>query len=309
MTARYDSAMRLFLAIATVVALSTQTARVSHADDVFEVCKRESKSIVNGKGKMTIAMVMAKDFPGRTKRRALFPIGTRLAIAEKARVARVADVDRAIKLVGANRWSDKSDRCGIAPSLSAVLGQKYPNLATAFVSIQCEDADKKGHCQLIVDLERHGRPTADRWVRYAAPLVGPSDSLKTIAKAAPKLVSKGPPPDAPQGGLATTKLRSGHVRVRSDVDGALEADKVMEASPKFAACGIKGRKPYDVRGYYAEWTLSAKGTVFGVTVKPFGGRDPKDEKAAKCLRKALETTQLTCPRDAKPVKVKTAICL
>jgi hypothetical protein len=300
--------MRLALSIAAFVALSTQTARVSHADDVFEVCKRESKSIVNGKGKMTIAMVMAEDFPGRTQRRALFPIGTQLAIAEKARVARVADIDRAIKLMGAKRWSDKSDSCGIAPSLSAILGQKYPNLATAYVSIQCADPDKKD-CQLVVDLERHGRPTADRWVRYAAPLVGPSDSLKVIAKAAPKLVSKGPPPDAPDGGLATGKLRSGHVRVRSDVDGALEADKIMEASPTFAACGIKGRKPYDVRGYYAEWTLSARGTVFGVMVKPFGGRDPKDEKAAACLRKALETTQLTCPRDAKPVKVKTAICL
>ena len=44
-------------------------------------------------------------------------------------------------------------------------------------------------------------------------------------------------------------------------------------------------------------------------VKPFAGKDPKDEVAAECLKKALEATPLPCPRDSKPIKVKTAICL
>jgi len=295
--------MRLLLVIAAVVVVEGATAR---ADNVFDVCKGESKRIVAGNGKMSIALVFTEDFPGRTTREVLFPIGTRLAIAEKARVILVAEVDAAIKLVGAKRWSDKSNSCGIAPSLNAVLGQKHPNLSTAHVSIQCDD---KQACQLIVDLERHGRPTAQRWVRYAAPLVGSKDSTKVIAAAAPKLADKGPPPDAPTAGLAIGKLATGSVRVRSDADGALEADRIMEASPAFASCSIKGRKAYDVRGYYAEWMLSAKGTVYQVLVKPFAGRDPRDEKASECLRKALETTQLPCPRDAKPIKVKTAICL
>jgi len=289
-----------------VVAVLTAHLAQARADNVFEVCKGESKRIVAGTGKLSIAMVFPDDFPGRTTRQVLFPIGARLATAEKAKVILVADVDAAIKLVGAKRWTEKSDTCGIAPSLYAVLGQKHPNLSTAHVSIACDD---KQACELHLDLERHGRPTAERWVRYVAPLDGPKDQLAVIAAAAPKLVAKGAPPDAPNAGLAVQKLATGKVRVRSDVDGALEADRIMEASDAFAACGIKGRKPYDVRGYYAEWMLSAKGLVYQALVKPFAGKDAADEVAADCLRKALETTQLPCPRDARAIKVKTAICL
>lgn len=296
--------MKVILIVA-VAALTAQLAP-ARADSVYEVCKGESKKIVTGTGKLSIAIVLPDDFPGRTTRQVLFPIGTRLAIAEKAKVILVADVDEAVKLVGAKRWTPKSEMCGTAPSLVAVLGQKHPNLSTAHASIAC---DAKQACELLVDLERHGRPSAERWVRYAAPLVGAKDDLKVIAAAAPKLVAKGPPPDAPTAGLVIDKLATGKVRVRSDVDGALEADRIMEASEPLAACGPKGRKPHDVRGYYAEWMLSAKGGVYQALVKPFAGKDPADEVAAECLRKALEATPLPCPRDAKAIKVKTAICL
>lgn len=287
--------MKLFLVAAFVAALGG-TARA----DVFDVCKGESKRIVSGTGQLSIALVFPDDFPGRTSREVLFPIGAKLATTEKAKVILVADVDRAIKLVGMKRWDEKSDACGTAPSINAVLGQKYGNLSTAHVSL------KDG--ELIIDLERHGFQSADRWVRYTAPVTDPK-STKAIAAAAPKLTAKGAPPDAPQLGLLIDKLTIGKVRVRSDVDGALEADKIMEATPAIAACSIPNRKSHDVRGYWAEWMLSAKGTVYQALVKPFAGRDPKDETAAECIKKALETTQLPCPRDAKPIKVKTAICL
>src|SRR6185295_12174316 len=101
----------------------------------------------------------------------------------------------------------------------------------------------------------------------------------------------------------------GSVTTRSDADGALELDRLMEANPAFKACGPKNRKPHDTRGYYAEWKLNAKGTAMEVQVKPFGGRDPRDEEAASCLKKALQQMQLACPRDGKVAEVKTAICL
>lgn len=287
--------MKLFLAAALMLA-SQPTARA----DVFDVCKGESKRIVSGTGQLSIALVLPDDFPGRTSREVLFPIGAKLAVAEKAKVILVADVDRAIKLVGMKRWDEKSDACGTAPSINAVLGQKYGNLSTAYVSL------KDG--ELILDLERHGFQSADRWIRYTAPVTD-MKSTKAIAAAAPKLTAKGAPPDAPQLGLLVDKLTIGKIRVRSDVDGALEADKIMEATPAIARCSIPNRKSHDVRGYWAEWMLSAKGTVYQALVKPFAGRDPKDETAAECIKKALETTQLPCPRDAKPIKVKTAICL
>ena len=294
--------MKRLLVIASGMIVQLGHAR---AQSVYDVCKGESKHIVTGTGQLSIAVVYPDDFPGRTTREVLYPIGERLAIAEKAKVLLGADVDVAVKLVGDKRWTEKGDACPAAPPLVAVLGQKHPNLSTAHASIACE----KDACELRIDLERHGRPSAERWVRYAAPLVGSKDSTKVIAAAAPKLVAKGPPPDAPTEGLAVDKLPTGKVRVRSDVDGALDADRVMESSETFAACGIKGRKPYDIRGYYAEWMLSAKGTVYQAFVKPFGGKDPKDADAAACLKKALETTQLPCPRDGNSVKVTTAICL
>lgn len=288
------------LAAATMVHVSA-----AHAQGVLDVCKGESKHVVEGTGQMSIAFVYPQDFPGRTEKSVLFPIGARLAVAEKAKVILVADVDKAIKLVGDKRWSETGESCNQAPPIESVLGQKHPNLSTAHVSELCDD---KG-CQLVVDLERHGRPTSERWVRYTAPITGAKDNLKAIAAAAPNLKDVGVPPDAPTIGLAVAKLASGKVRVRSDVDGSLEADRVMEASDAFAACSIKGRREYDIRGYRAEWMLSAKGTVYQAEVSPFSSRDPKDTEAAACLKKALEATQLPCPRDAKPVKVTTAICL
>jgi len=289
-----------------VILLVAMTARLAHADDVYAVCKGESKRVVAGTGKLSIAIVMPDDFPGRTERRVVFPIGERLAVAEKATVILVADVDAAIKLVGAKHWTEKSDACSASPSLVAVLGQKHPNVSTAHTSIVCGDAST---CELRIDLERHGRPSAERWVRYVAPLKGAKDDLKAIAAAAPKLVAKGAPPDAPTVGLAVEALTLGTVRVRSDVDGALEADKIMESSPAFATCGPKNRKPHDIRGYWAEWMLNAKGGVFRASVTPFQGKDPADATAADCLRKALEATQLPCPRDGNSIKVTTAICL
>ncbi len=290
------------LAMVFVIVLAT----TAHADGVFDVCKGESKTVVPGTGQMSIAVIYPDDFPGRTTRQVLFPIGSRLAVAEHAKILLGAEVDAALKLVGDRHWSDTSNACSTAPSLEAVLGQKHSNLSTARASIACDDA---GACELHVDLERHGRPSAERFVRYAAPLVGSKDNLATIATAAPKLVAKGVPPDAPKTGLAVSELAPGIVTARSDADGALELDRSMDTSPAFAACAPKGRKPHDVRGYWADWKLSALGTAMEVFVKPFGGVDPADTQAADCLRKALQHIQLTCPRDGKVTAVHTAICL
>jgi hypothetical protein len=288
-----------------IIFVIAMTARLAHAD-VYEVCKGESKRIVPGTGKLSIAIVMPDDFPGRTERSVVFPIGERLAVAEKATVILVAEVDAALKLVGAKHWTEKADACSASPSLTAILGLKHPNLSTAHATIACDD---KSACELRIDLERHGRPSAERWVRYVAPLKGAKTDPKVIAAAAPKLVAKGAPPDAPTAGLAVEKLSLGSVRVRSDADGALEADKIMESSNAFAACGPKGRKPSDIRGYWADWMINAKGGPYRVMVKPFGGKDPTDDVAADCLKKALEKTQLPCPRDGNPITVRTAICL
>jgi hypothetical protein len=287
--------------IAIVVALLASVP--AHADGVFDVCKGESKRVVAGTGQLSIALILPDDFPGRTTREVLFPIGERLAKAEQAKVILVADVDAAIKLVRERHWSEKADTCTGSPGLAAVLGQKYPNLSTAHVTIECTDK-----CELHVDLERHGRPSADRWVRYAAPLPD-KDSTKAIAAAAPKLVASGTPPDAPKAGLAVTELVSGNVRTRSDADGALELDKSMETDPAFAACSPKNRKPRDIRGYWADWKLSALGTAMEVQVHPFAGVDKTDEEAASCLKKEMQKMQFSCPRDAKVATVRTAICL
>jgi hypothetical protein len=290
------------LCIAALLASATAHAGTG----VFDVCKGESKRVVAGTGQLSIAFVYPDDFPGRTTREVLFPIGERLAIAEKAKVILVADVDAAIKLVRDRHWSETANACSTAPALEAVLGQKHPNLSTAHVSIACEAGDK---CVLRVDLERHGRPSAERWVRYEAPLAGAKDSTKVIAAAAPKLVAKGAPPDAPKAGLAVTVLADGTVTTRSDADGALELDRSMEGNTAFAACGPKNRKAHDIRGYWADWKLSALGTAMEVSVRPFGGADPTDETAATCLRNAMQRMQFSCPRDGKVASVRTAICL
>jgi hypothetical protein len=109
--------------------------------------------------------------------------------------------------------------------------------------------------------------------------------------------------------MSVDKLRTGVVTMRSNVDGALEVDRAMEASPAFAGCRPKARGADDIRGYRAEWVLSAIGRPGKVMVKPFAGNDPVDKDVAACLRKALETTQLACPRDGKPADVVTSICL
>lgn len=287
-----------------VLALAAGTSS-AHAQDVFEVCKGESKKAVAGTGKLSIAVVYPTDFPVTTTPAMRNAVAAKLAKIEKAKIVPAKDVEVAKALVGEKKWSDKSDMCGYAPSLVAVLGIKHPNLSTAHAVVACEGEK----CELRVDLERHGRPTAERWVRYVAPLAGPKDKLKTIQAAGPKLAAKGVPPDAPTAGLAVKELATGKVTVRSDLDGALESDRTIEASSAIAACAPKARKQHDVRGYYAEWMLSARGNPYQVVVKPFAGRDPADQKAADCLKKAFEATQLACPRDGKPVAVKTAICL
>lgn len=282
-------------------------AGTAHADSIFDVCKGESKTVVAGTGRMSIAVVYPDDFPATTTPVMRNAVGARLANGEKAKIVPAKDVEAAKKLVSGRQWTEGGDACGLAPSLIAVLGTRHPNLTTAHAAIVCDD---KSACTLQVDLERHGRKSAERWVRYTAPLAGPKDKVGTITAAAGKLVArKGAPPDRRSAGMAVTDLPTGVVTVRSDVDGALEADRAMESSRAFAACRPKSRKAHDLRGYWAEWKLSARGNPFQAFVKPFAGRDPSDQTVAECLRKALETTQLSCPRDAKIVAVKTAICL
>ena len=297
--AMYPRAMKTLLAL---VWLSTP----AFAGDVFDVCKGESKTVVAGTGQLSIAVVYPNDFPVTTTPVMRNAVGAALATAEKAKIVPAKDVEAAKKLVGEKKWSDKTDACGYAPSLVAVLGLVHPNLSTAHTQVQCADTK----CELIVDLERHGRPTKERFVRYVAPLAGPKDKVDTITAAAKHLTAKGEPPDVPKAGLAVSELPSGTVTTRSDADGALELDRSMEANAAFAACGPKKRKgPHDTRGYWAEWKLSARGTAMEVFVKPFGGADPQDEDAAKCLAKALRQMQMACPRDGKVIPVKTAICL
>ncbi len=297
----YNRGMRAALPILLVATLGGPAA----ADSVFDVCKGESKTAVAGTGKRSIAIVYLGDFPVTTTPAMRNAVAAPIARAEKAKIVPAKDVEAAKKLVDEKKWSDKSDACGQAPSLVAVLGQRHPNLGTGTATIGC-DGD---NCELRVDLERHGARSADRWVRYAAPLGGAKDDLKVIMAAAKKLAPKGPPPDAPRAGLAVAELAPGVVTVRSNVDGALESDRIFESNAALAACGPKGRKPHDIRGYWAEWKLSAKGNPMQIFVKPFAGRDPADATAADCLKKAIERTQLRCPRDGKVIDVKTAICL
>lgn len=291
-----------------VIALLLLAPALARADGVFDVCKGESKHVVTGTGQLSIALIFPDDFPGRTTREVLFPIGESLAKAEKAKVILVADVDAAIKLVRERHWSDKANQCTAAPGLAAVLGLKYPNLSSAHVSIACDSADAS-KCELRVDLERHGRASADRWVRYAAPLAGDKGSTKVLAAAGAKLVAKGAPPDAPKEGLAVTELADGTVTTRSDADGALELDHAMETDAAIKACRPKARKPHDIRGWWADWKLSALGTAMEVQVHPFAGKDPADEDLAKCIKNEMQKMQFECPRDDKVATVRTAICM
>jgi hypothetical protein len=286
-----------------VVVLFGGTARAQNA---FDVCKGESKTAVTGKGKIAIAVVYPEDFPVKTTPAMRNAVGAALAKAEKGTIVPAKDVESAKKLVDAKKWNEKSDSCGYSPSLVAVLGMKHPNLSSALAAISC---DANNACELRVDLERHGRSSAERWVRYTAPLVGAKDKVATIQKAAAKLAATGAPPDAPKAGLAVNELAEGVVTVRNDADGALQLDRAMEQNAAFAACAPKKKKAKDARGYWAEWKLNARGTAMEIMVKPFGGVDPMDEAAANCLKKALGNMQMSCPRDGKVVPVRTAICL
>lgn len=286
------------------VAVLALTAGRALAQDAFEVCKGESKMAVAGTGKPTIAMVYLNDFPVTTTPQMRNAVAAQIATFEKAKIVAAKDVEAAKKLVDEKKWDDKSEACGQAPSLIAALGLKHPNLSTGTVTVACE-GDK---CVLNVDLERHGRHSKDRWVRYTAPLPVAKDKIKVATIQAAKLKANGVPPDAPKAGLEVGELAPGTVTVRSDVDGSLESDRIMENNPAFAACSPKSGKKV-MRGFWAQWKLSAKGNPFQIQVKPFAGRDPLDAQAAECLKKALEATQLRCPRDGKVVDVKTAICL
>ncbi|MGE3765434.1 MAG: hypothetical protein AB7L94_24455 [Kofleriaceae bacterium] len=286
---------------ALVLALTTGSAL---AQDAFEVCKGESKMAVAGTGKPSIAMVYLNDFPVTTTPKMRNAVAAQIATFEKAKIVPAKDVEAAKKLVDEKKWDDKSEACGQAPSLVAALGQKHPNLSTGTVTVDCEGDS----CVLNVDLERHGRHSKDRWVRYTAPLKVAKDKIKVATIQGAKLKANGVPPDAPKAGLEVGELAPGTVTVRSDVDGTLESDRIMENNPAFAACSPKSGKKV-MRGFWAQWKLSAKGNPFQIQVKPFAGRDPLDAQAAECLKKALEATQLRCPRDGKVVDVKTAICL
>lgn len=288
----------------TLLALA-MLAVEARAQNAFEVCKGESKPAVEGKGKISIAVVYPDDFPVTTTPAMRNAVGAALARAEKGIIVPAKDVEAAKLLVDAKKWTEKSATCGYSPSLIAVLGQKHKNLSTAHSTVVCE-GDK---CDLRVDLERHGKPTAQRWVRYIAPLTGPKNKVGTIQSAAAKLAAKGAPPDAPTKGLAVKELKDGVVTVRSDIDGALQLDRAMEEASSFALCAPKKKNARDIRGYWADWKLSVQGTAMEVQVRPFGGVDPTDEAAAKCLRVALQQLQMACPRDAKVTPVRTAICL
>jgi hypothetical protein len=300
----FPAAYHLAMPRLSLVALVLLVAPAS-AQNAFDVCKGESKPAVAGKGKISIAVVYPEDFPVKTTPAMRNAVGAALARTEKGIIVPAKDVEAAKKLVDAKKWTEKSAACGYSPSLVAVLGQKHQNLSTAHASVVCE-GDK---CTLRVDLERHGKPSAERWVRYEAPLAGPKDKVATIQAAAAKLASKGVPPDAPTKGLAVKELVAGTVTVRSDIDGALELDRAMEEAPSFAACTPKKKNAKDIRGYWADWKLSAQGTAMEVFVRPFGGVDPSDEAAATCLANALRNLQMACPRDGKVTPVRTAICL
>src|SRR5512139_2795915 len=159
----------------TLLALVSLTT-MAHAQNAFDVCKGESKPAVQGTGKIAIAVVYPEDFPVKTTPAMRNAVGAALARAEKGIIVAAKDVEAAKKLVDAKKWTEKSAACGYSPSLVAVLGQKHQNLSTAHATVKC-DGDK---CELKVDLERHGKASAERWVRYTAPLAGAKDKVGTI---------------------------------------------------------------------------------------------------------------------------------
>src|SRR5262245_33510484 len=176
-------------------------AAPARAEGVFEVCKHESKTAVAGTGRMSIAVVYPDDFPVTTTPVMRNAVGAKLATPEKAKIVPAKDVEAAKKLVSGRQWAEGGDACGLGPSLIAVLGTRHPNLTTAHAQVVCDD---KSACTLQIDLERHGKPSKERWVRYTV-LLGPKDKLKvdTITAAAPRLTAQpGSPPDRKSPGMA-----------------------------------------------------------------------------------------------------------
>src|SRR5512146_2145161 len=103
-------------------------APAARADGVFDVCKGESRHVVAGTGRMSIAVVYPNDFPVTTTPVMRNAVGAALAVAEHATIVPAKDVEAAKQLVGEKKWTEDSPSCGYAPSLVAVLGLKHPNL-------------------------------------------------------------------------------------------------------------------------------------------------------------------------------------
>ena len=166
--------------------------------------------------------------PRRSRNRSARPVSTQVRAVEvaqslagnsKAKIVAAKDVESAKKLVDEKKWDDKSEACGQAPSLIAALGLKHPNLSSGTVTVACE-GDK---CVLNVDLERHGRHSKDRWVRYTAPLKDAKDKIKVATIQAAKLKANGVPPDAPKAGLEVGELAPGMRRAASPAGKAFAA--------------------------------------------------------------------------------------
>ena len=182
------------LPIALLILLVPAVARADGG--VFDVCKGESKRVVAGTGQLSIALVFPDDFPGAHDARGAVP--DRRVAREGRDTRRSSSSPTSTPRSSSSRerhWTDKANACG---SRARVRCRARPEVSRtcrrAHVSIACDDK-----CELHVDLERHGRPTAERWVRYVAPLAGDKASTKVIAAAGAKLVAKGVPPDAPTG--------------------------------------------------------------------------------------------------------------
>src|SRR5690349_9214174 len=79
----------VFIALTAVVG-------AARADGVFEVCKGESKTVVTGKGKMSIAVIYPDEFPVKTTPAMRNKVGARLAKAEKAKIVPAKDVFAAV---------------------------------------------------------------------------------------------------------------------------------------------------------------------------------------------------------------------
>ena len=71
--------IRSVILAAVVVGLCS----TAHAQNAFDVCKGESKPLVEGTGKLVIAVVYPEDFPVKTTPAMRNAVGAALAKAEK----------------------------------------------------------------------------------------------------------------------------------------------------------------------------------------------------------------------------------